>query len=94
MAFINSADKIALEARLVRKQALLTAAYDQMDALLANDIDSYSLDTGEGKQAAKKKSTQSLLEAIDILERQIQQLVNRLRGLGVVKMNVRRRTRC
>jgi dynactin complex subunit len=80
-----------LKERLVIKEAQLAKLYIQLDQAIDNiDIESYSLDTGNGKQATKRRRPAEIQELIDILEREIDALRRKLRGTGIVSLNTSR----
>lgn len=75
--------------RAMTQQALLDTAYD---ALLANEIESYTLDTGETRQTVKQKDASKLLELIQNLETYIIWLNQKINGNGLINVNLRRRS--
>lgn len=89
MAFLSTEIKTKLEARKARIEAQLDVAYD---ALLQNgDTKEYRIDTGGGSQRVEYTDAKGMLKIIDILERTLSSVCNRLDGTGVVNINLRRR---
>jgi hypothetical protein len=88
---ICTSRKAQLQARLVKKQAQLDAANDAYDALIANNVEDYKFDSNEGSQRAKRRRLEELTKLISTLESEIEALQNRLCGIGVITMNVRRK---
>ncbi len=81
-----------IQGRIAKKEAQLALLYIELDAAIENvGIESYSLDTGNGKQATKRRDPQKIQELIDTLERQIDSLYRKLKGTGLVNMNMTRR---
>lgn len=93
MAYQSSALKAKLTARLTRYESLLDAAYTAMEASESSEmtVGSYRLDTGEGSQSVTERDLQTIERRINWLESQIDHLRQRLAGLGVVAITMKRR---
>ena len=83
--------RAALEARLAKKIEQLEAANTAYDELIAINVEDYKLDTNEGSQRARRRKIEDLTNLIETLEKQIEALGNRLCGLGIVNLNLRRK---
>lgn len=80
-------DKQTLEAQLTKaNQALLDT--------LNSEIESYTFDSAEARQQAKLRDPEKLQKTIDWIESRINSIDSRLRGTGVVNMNMRRKGYC
>lgn len=90
MSCLTTARKTQLQTRLTAKEAQLTAAYTAFDELTAQSIESYSFDSGEGKQSTKRRQLGSMQKAIDILEAQIDWIQGKLNNTGIMNLNLRR----
>jgi len=91
MSTLSAATVTRLEAQLERLEAQILAANETLDTLLTKDIESFSLDTNEAKQSAKRWDAAKLDDLIAKLEIRAEALRQRLAGLGLVNMNVRRK---
>lgn len=80
-----------LENRLARKKTQLEIAYTAYDALLADNNESYRLDTGDGSQATKKRDIEKLSAEIDKLESEIDSITRKLKGYGLTTFTLNRR---
>lgn len=77
--------------RITAKEIQLAAANAAYDlAIGSSDVESYSLDTKEGKQATTLRSPTVLQKIIQQLENEIDRLYRKLDGGGIVNMNLRR----
>jgi len=91
MTVLSSDTRTALIAKKADLESSLEAAYETLDKLIAGTADKYRFDSGEGSQSVTKRSMDDQLKVIDWLESRIDAIDRRLRGLGVVRMNVRRK---
>lgn len=91
MGWIATETRTRLLAQLARLEAQIEAASDTMDSLAAQEIESYRLDTGEGSQQAKRWDATRLDSLIARLERRAEHIRQRLAGMGVTTLNVRRK---
>lgn len=83
--------RAALEARLAKKKLQLEAANTAYDELIAINVEDYKFDSNEGSQRARRRRIEELTNLIETLEQQIEALENRLCGLGIVNLNLRRK---
>jgi len=90
MVYINSTRNARIRARIETKESQLTAAETALENAMT-EIESYSLNTGEGTQTTKHRKIEDLLEAIRILESEIDKLYRKLNGTGLINMNLRRK---
>ena len=88
------AKRSEIEAKIISKKNSLAIAQETYDKLLADPIESYRFDSGDGSQQAKKRKLNELKEQIEKLEVEICALETRLRGHGVVSVSTRRSGRC
>lgn len=92
MGYLSSARKARIKARIVTKEAQLTAARTAYDAALASaDTESYKFDSREGRQETVLRSPSVIAREIDRLESEIDRLYRKLEGGGLVSLNLRRR---
>ena len=91
MGYMSTETRERLEDRLTVIEAQIDTANDTMDSLLSKINESYRFDSGEASQQAKRMNIEKLSDQIDILERRAQAIRNRLNGMGVLNLNVRRR---
>jgi hypothetical protein len=92
MSYLSSAIRTRIEQQIATKTAQLDAANTAYTAALANsEIQTFTLDTGEGKQSSTRRNPKQLLEVIRLLESDLDRLYRRLNGGGIVNMNLRRR---
>lgn len=79
-------------AQIAKKEALLAKAELAYESALENSgVQSYMIDTGEGKQATTRRKPADIRTEITALETEINGLYSRLGGGGIVSMNLRRR---
>jgi len=88
---LTSAQITALQSRYTRICEQIELANTTFDGLVANQIESFSLNTGEGSQASKRWEAAKLQELSSVLERRRESIYQRLTGLGLLNMNVRRK---
>ena len=87
-----SFDKISmLQARLAMKQSQLDALNNSMLNTAQSDVFEFRFDDGIGSQRITKHEMREIQKNIQILEAEIDHLINRLSGLGVVEFALRRR---
>ena len=91
MPVLNTTRRARLIARLQTKKAQLAIANETYSELLAQPIENYKFDSGEGRQEATRRKLEALKDQIDSLEAEIDQIHNQLEGAGVVNLNLRRR---
>lgn len=92
MTYIDPAIRAQLQAQYDTLQQQLAAANTAYTASLGNaEVQSYSLDTGEGKQSATRRKPAEIRIEITAIQREMAQLRQRLLGRGIVSMNLRRR---
>jgi chromosome segregation ATPase len=90
MAYLAADTVTRLTAQLARLVTQIESANTALDALAAQEIESYSLDTNEAKQSAKRWDAEKFDTLIDRLERRAEHIRQRLAGMGVMNLNVRR----
>ncbi|MHA1286842.1 MAG: hypothetical protein ACTSPB_05500 [Candidatus Thorarchaeota archaeon] len=91
MPVMNTTRRARLIARLEIKIAQLAAANETYLALIAQPIENYKFDSGEGRQEATRRKLEALKDQIDSLEAEIDSIYNKLEGAGIVNLNLRRR---
>jgi hypothetical protein len=90
MAHLSAATRTRLQADLATVVAQIDAANAALTSLVAKEIESYRLDTGEASQQAKRVDIEKLERLISRLEARADRIRQRLAGAGVVNLNVRR----
>jgi len=71
---------------------MLTAAYDALDAAADGmHVKEYEIDTSEGRQEVIQVRPGEIDQHIDWLERKIQHLEQRLNGIGVCNLTMKRK---
>jgi len=94
MSYLSTTEKAQIAAQIAAKQAQLDAANTAyLAALSHSEVETYSFDSGEGKQMTKRRSPEELSREISLIESQINRLTNRLYGRGLINMNLRRHSR-
>ena len=88
--YLSADTVLRLQTQLARLELQIESANTALDALSAETIESYSLDTGEAKQQAKRWDSEKIDALIDRLERRAEHIRQRLAGMGVMNLNVRR----
>ena len=89
MVYIPSARRTRIQNRITAKEAALAAAEDALTAAMV-EVESYTLNTGEGSQTTKHRKIEDLEKTIRVLESQIDRLYRQLNGTGLINMNLRR----
>lgn len=78
--------------RIVKKEEQLISLNTQYDEALENvSIESYTLDTGNGKQSTKRRNPEEIQKLISTIEKEIDSLYRKIRGTGLVNLNQSRR---
>ncbi len=90
MAFFTANRKTALEARLAKKQAQLDKLYEAYDDA-SDNVKEYRFDSGEGSQRTEYRDLKDISTEIVRLEKEIDALIRKISGIGVVNMNLRRK---
>lgn len=91
MTCLSSTTRTRIIAQIDKLEAQLVTLETTIDNSLESGIENYSFDSGEGKQATKYRSLDSLFKARDNLEAKLEKLYRRLNGGNIVNMNLRRR---
>ena len=92
MSYLDPATRAGLTAQLLVKTAQRDAANATLLAAAGNaEVESYSFDSGEGKQTTKRRKPEDIHRLVRELDSEILRIQNRLGGQGVVNMNLRRR---
>jgi hypothetical protein len=90
MSCTSTTQRTELTSRLAKKREQLTAVQDAIDELIPQNIEEYQLGTGEMYQRARRRKLSELRELEAAIEADIDALVQRLGGCGIVNMNLRR----
>ena len=94
MTCINQITKNDIIAKIEKLDAQISALYLQMDeAIELSTVESYTLDTGQGRQTTKHRNFMEIQKQISYLESRRAWLFNRLKGVGLLNINVSRRIR-
>lgn len=88
---LTPAERARIEAQIATKEQQLETANTTLSSLLSVDHESYKFDSNEGAQQVKRLKMLDLKEIIDSLESEIENLNRKLRGGGIVNINVRRK---
>jgi hypothetical protein len=92
MTCISQSRRAEIIAAIEKKQAQLAIVQATYERALAQENESYTFDSGEGRQQAKFRGLDKIADQIDRLESQIAALQRKLSGTGVVNVNLRRKT--
>ena len=90
MSYLNSGERTRILALISTKETQLTAANTMLTEALATDVQSYSFDSGEGKQSTTRRKISEIQQTIRSLEAELDRLYRRINGTGIVTMNLRR----
>jgi hypothetical protein len=91
MAYLSTATRIRLLAQLATIETQIENANATLTSLTTQEIESYTLNTGEASQSAKRWDGMKIEGLIRRLEIRAEHIRQRLAGLGVVNMNTRRK---
>lgn len=80
-----------METQRNRWEAILTAAQDALAEAMGSTIQSYELETSEGRQKVIDKQVASLESAISNATKWYEYWCRRLDGRGIVAMKLRRK---
>jgi len=75
--------------KLLAQLAKADAAYDML--LEKGDIESYSFDSGDGRQTAKRRKLEEIEKTIKSIEARLDAIKRRLSGFGLTTLSLRRR---
>jgi hypothetical protein len=92
MSIYSTMQRTRLEKQLASVQAALDALYTSRLQSVSSNVESYSIDSGEGAQRVTRKKDAELDLRIEKLEAQEQYLINQLSGKGLISIQLRRRT--
>jgi hypothetical protein len=92
MSCLSSSDKARLQAELTDKQTQLDELKAAYTASLKGGVKSYKFDSGEASQAVVYTSPKDLKDLIDETESEINALIRRLGGKGLVNIELRRQS--
>ena len=90
MAALPASTRTRLLAELVIVEAQITATNDRLTSIMAQDVESYTLNTGEASQSAKRWDAMKIADLLEKLEAKAQRIRQRLAGLCVMNLNIRR----
>lgn len=85
---ITPARKERLQSRLASKETYLDQLYTARDNF--DEVESYSFDSGEGRQQTKFRSISEVAKEITKVEAEIDRLYREIEGTNIVSVNVRR----
>lgn len=91
MGCISSTRRQRLTEALERILAQLEKLYTTYDQAISGDQESYTFDSGEGRQTTKRRKPAEIKDQIDLLESQADRIYKKLNGTGVVNFNMRRK---
>ena len=91
MACLSAWRRSMLITRRDNLTAQITSINTVIDAaILSGKVNSIEFDSGEGKQKTSYRSLNELQKMVDGLEIRLDQVLNALRGAGVVNMGLKR----
>lgn len=91
MAYLSQSTISRLQKQLATIEGQIDTANESMNKVLANDIQSFSFNSGEGSQSSTRWSVSQYESIISKLEKKAESIRQRLSGLGVTSLSVRRR---
>lgn len=91
MGCVSSTYRTKLTERLAKKEEQLEAVQTAIDDLIPNNIEEYSLNTGDMMQRVRRRKLDELKKLAEALEAQIDSLTRRLACGGLVNFNLRRK---
>jgi len=91
MACLGTTTRNKIKAKIARLKSQLESLENTLDEAFEKGIESYSFDSGEGKQSTKYRSLEDLQKSRDKIEAELDYLYRRLNGGNIVNMNLRRR---
>jgi hypothetical protein len=91
MVCLSTHRRTRLLARITALENSLDAAYTTLAEVMASQEESYRFDSKEAMQQLKNVDLDKLQKTIDNLEVTLEHLYQKLRGVGVVRMNLRRK---
>lgn len=83
--------KTRLQARLARKEAQLELLYDAVDKMVAREISSFELNTGEADQKIVFKSPEAIRKFTTSLENEIDHIYRTLQSQNFIRFTTNRR---
>lgn len=84
-------DRSYLEQRAAKYLELIEAMENTILELSEQKVQSYELETSEGRQRATDKQLLDAQRALRVYERNYEHYCNRLQGLGMVSIRLRRK---
>jgi 6-phosphogluconolactonase (cycloisomerase 2 family) len=81
-----------IKRQLSQVQTALTALYTSMTEQSASGVESYKFESGEGSQQTKRRSLTEIQDQIDRLEASEAHLINALYNMGLISVQLRRKT--
>ena len=91
MGYLNSTERSTLIARRTEYEEMLEVVKATYLSELAVPTEEYRFNSGEGSQQARRRKLNDLKEQIEWLEGEIDLINRRLKGSGIVTLNVRRK---
>lgn len=92
MSYLHPALRARILAQIQAKETLLADAEAAYSSSLKNsEIQTYSFDSGEGKQMTVRRKPVEIRKEIDAITAELNGLYSRLGSSGIVSMNMRRR---
>lgn len=91
MSYIDPTTLARIKSQITTKEAQLTAANNALISALENsEVQTYQLDTGEGKQTVTRRKPKDISSEITRLESELRRLYNQASGTGIVSLGFRR----
>jgi len=91
MGCLSNTRQAEIAAEITTLTTRLTALNTAYTDAIAGGVESYKLDSGEASSSVKYRSLESLQKAIDFTSSRIKHLKAKLRGTGIVNLNLRRK---
>lgn len=93
MSGLTASVRARIQARITKLEAAIDAAEDTLLELMSSAEESYKFDSREGSQQLKNKDVTQLQQTIDDMYTQLEHLYQRLGGIGIMRLNLRRKHR-
>lgn len=91
MSYLDPATRARIDAQIKVKEAQLDAANAAYtEALTNSEIQTFTLNSGEGSQSSTRRNPAQILQQIRTLQSDLDRLYNRRDGRGVFNMSLRR----
>ena len=93
MSGLTASVRARIQARIAKLEAAIDAAEDALIEAAGSSEESFKFDSREGSQQLKNRDTKELQQSIDDMYTLLEHLYQRLKGIGVIRLNLRRKHR-